>query len=259
MSVMPGRLGRLVTSLTAVAALGAALVSGPGTASAAEESNGPHYQQPSVGQCRNYTIDAAFKDSNNSPVVACSTKHTAKVIAVPQLPSSLNWGSPMSSIERAMTKACYPKFEDILGRTTRVRARTSYTLMWFIPTQAQRDHGARWLRCDVAIWGGNVLQPLPTNKTPMLPASGIPNKVARCLVGDQFLITVCAKTHRYRATDTTVVDRATFPGNKTLLAIAKKRCPNLVSTPRNYYATWPDKQIWNMGNHVIVCYSHTSN
>ncbi|HEY3016304.1 MAG TPA: septum formation family protein [Nocardioides sp.] len=263
MHVTTGRVGRLVTSLAAVAALGVGLVSGPGTASAADSSrsmqlNGPHYQQPSVGQCRNYTWDAGLKDSNSSPVVSCSKTHTARVIAVPMLPAGMTWSASADSLERVMMKACYPKFEKALGRTAKIRHRSAYGIMWFIPTRTQRSHGARWIRCDIALRGGQQLRPIPKDTAPMLPAGSLPDRIARCLSGDQHLMTVCVKSHNYRATGATVVDRTRYPGSNTLFSIAKKRCPGLVNT-RRYYATWPTKNSWRAGDHVIVCYSHTSN
>jgi len=256
MHVTSGRLGRLITSLAAVAALGASVVSGPG---ASAQTNGPHYQQPVAGQCRNYTYDAALKDSNSSPVVPCSSTHTARVLAAPLLPSGMTWNASVDSLERVMIKACYPKFVQTLGRTAKIRHRSAYSIMWFIPTLTQRQHGARWIRCDIVLRGGQQLRAIPKDSSPMLPSGSLPNSIARCLTGDQHLLTICGKTHNYRATGATIVDRTAFPGDSTLSSIAKKRCPSLVSTPRHWYATWPGKNSWIAGDHVIVCYSHVSN
>jgi len=259
MSVMSGRLGRLVTSIATVAALGAGLASGPGSAAADALSDGPHYQQPSVGQCRNYTMDAALKESNNSPVVVCSNTHTARVLAVPMLPSGMTWNASVDKLALVMEKACYPALVKALGRTVKKQHLSAYGIMWFIPTATQRQHGARWIRCDVVLQGGQQLRAIPKDTSPMLPSGSLPKSVARCVTGTQRLITICGKTHNYRASAATLVDRTTYPGSSTLASIAKKRCPGLVSTPRSWYATWAARSGWVAGDHMIVCYSHVSN
>jgi hypothetical protein len=256
MHVTSGRLGRLITSFAAVAALGASVASGPG---ASAESDGPHYQQPSVGECRNYTWGAALEESNDSAAIQCSSIHTARVLATPMLPSGMTWNAPVESLERVMIKACYPKLVQALGRTAKIRHRSAYDIMWFRPTLTQRQHGARWIRCDIVLLGSRELRKIPKDSSPMLPSGSLPNSLARCVTGSLHLVTVCAKAHNYRATGATVVDRTAYPGSNTLFSIAKKRCPRLVSTPRTWYAVWPGKISWIAGDHVITCYSHVSN
>lgn len=214
--------------------------------------------QPKVGQCRNYTIQQAAKESNSSPVVACNRKHTAKVIGVVRVPTTIGMNQNDKLIPFAI-KNCFPKLVATLGRTDRLRHLSAYDYTFFKPNAAQREAGARWIRCDVVLYGGGVLKPLPSNAKPMLPKAPLPNKVARCLTGSH-QITACAYRHAFRATEVFKVASKTYPGSAALLRTARRRCPALVSTPRNWYATWaPTKASYQAGDRMIVCYSHKSN
>jgi hypothetical protein len=218
------------------------------------------FEIPTVDECRNYGLAAVAGQTNSSPVVGCGTTHTSKVIATPLLPDSLTWASSPDAIHLAMVKACLPAFRAKLGRTESLRQKSAYDIVWFEPTQVQKDSGARWLRCDLVLFGGATLQPITRNATPILPAAPLPNRVKSCIAGpdDSIRLTVCTKAHRYRATGTYLVVRDYYPGPDNLFTIAKNRCPNLVTTPRYWYATWMGKNSWKAGDHTITCYSHTS-
>ncbi|WP_161962503.1 septum formation family protein [Nocardioides speluncae] len=240
-----------IAAAAACAVVATAILTPPATSAA------PLPAAPKVGECRNYTLQQAGKPSNGSPVVPCKEKHTAKVIGVFQLPA----GTPvtMDKARPFVTEKCYPKFRSTLGRTERLRHLSAYTFSYFIPNQQQREAGARWVRCDIVILGASMLRPLPSNATPMLPTAPLPNKVARCLTGGH-VRTTCAQNHAFRATGVTAVASKKFPGEQTMTAIARQRCPRLVSTPRNWYATWASKTAYNLGkDRMIVCYSRRSN
>jgi hypothetical protein len=243
----------LATMLTAGATATAATPGRP-----ALEPN-PSHQIPTVGDCRLYGMAAASAATNSSPVVPCGDLHTAKVIATPMLPDALTWESDAVAIHLVMAKACLPAFRSILGRTERLRQKSAYDIVWFAPTQIQKDAGARWLRCDLVLLGGSTLMPIRRNAAPILQAAPLPKAVTSCLVGDEEKQTVCTKTHRYRATGTWLVERTYYPGDAALFDIAKRRCPSLVSTPRYWYAYWMGRNSWKAGDRTITCYSHTSN
>jgi hypothetical protein len=252
-------IGALSTILfaTALTAGATATAATPGRPSLEPD---PSFEIPTVGECRNYGLAAVAPSTNESPTVSCGDLHTSKVIATPLLPEALTWESPETQIHLAMVKACLPAFRSILGRTERLRQRSAYEVAWFTPTQTQRDAGARWLRCDLVLYGGSTLMPIRRNAVPILPAAPLPKSVTSCLVGpdDAIRKTVCTKTHRYRAAGTWRVDWSYYPGHDALLRIAKNHCPSLVSTPRWWYAFWMDQNSWKAGDRIITCYSHTS-
>ena len=257
MSLLSGRLGRLLAGASTIVALTATLTLAP-SATAGAEADGPHYQEPTVGQCRNYTYDAMVKESNSTPVTACSNNHTALVIAVPQLPAALNWSSSFEQLLQATLNTCVPALAQKLGRTAVLRNLAAYNLSFFFPTQTQKDHGARWVRCDLILSGGQALQRLPMDSTPVLPAAPLPKSVAACLVGTNHLYTVCSKTHQYHATGAIVLSGG-YPGTASLNRTARQKCPAKVSTPGNYYYTFSSKESWKAGDKAITCFSHRSN
>lgn len=251
---------RIICALTT--AVFATMLTTGATANAVEGGQqvpDPYYEIPTVGDCYKYGMAVANAATNSSPVVPCGDLHTAKVIATPLLPGGLTWDSDPEAIHLAMAKACLPAFRSILGRTERLRQKSAYDIVWFVPTDDQKLAGARWLRCDLVLSGGSTLMPIRRNTAPILQAAPLPKAVTSCLVGDEAKKTVCTKIHRYRATGTWLVDRTYFPGNAALFDIAKRRCPSLVSTPRHWYAWWMDRNSWKAGDRTITCYSHTSN
>jgi hypothetical protein len=239
----------------ALLATGALLVGGGAvTTSARAVPNGPDYGIAEVGECRDYTFDQAMKPSENSAPVDCSTSHTAQVLATPMLPDSVGYDD-VPAMERVMLRACYPAFQEHLGRSESLRHRSAYSIMWFIPTQTQRDNGARWLRCDLVLRAGKSLRPLPASTAPVLHAAPLPDKVARCLTG-RGVLTTCSRTHTWRATGTYLVAKDAYPGKRALLRIAKRKCPSRTSS-RDWYATWASRTTWQAGDHTITCYTRT--
>ena len=158
-----------------------------------------------------------------------------------------------------MKKSCWPALEKALGRGQITNRMAAYSLMWFIPTTTQRDHGARWIRCDVVRLAGTALAPLLKDTAPMIPAAPLPNAHLMCVTGEKQLFTICSKTHNYRATGGLVLTNSTYPGEAALNRIAQRKCPGKVSTPRNWLVDWPSKSSWKFGDRAMICYSHRSN
>lgn len=254
MITFSGRIARAFAHTAAAATVvGSAVVALP-TATAVE-ADGPHYQEPQVGQCRNYGYSAAMGSTAQTPVVACSSTHTAKVIAVVQLPSSMTWSTPLDDIVHAGAVKCEDAYFQAVGSTDLKRRMTALGEAIFVPTQAQRDHGARWIRCDVVVWGRSALVPLP-NRTPIL-GDVRPYKITRCIVGTHLYVTACGLTHTYRATGDFHLSGTTYPGDAAVLRAAERHCPSLVSS-RTWVWTGPDRARWRAGNHVVVCFTKTT-
>jgi len=227
----------------------------PAVAGAARATpDGPDYQAPKVGECRNIDLTAASQASDDTAPTDCANAHTLRVIAVGHLPDGVAW-SQDASVEKTAIRACQPAWNQALGRTLPVRDMSAYTYFWFEPTKAQRSHGARWIRCDLGLQGGSKILALPTDKTPALDQPPLRTKVARCLTSRTFATTSCARTHAWRATGTFVMTSDTFPGAKAIRAAAVRKCPSRVSTD-SYRWTYKLRLLWNVGkDHVVVCYS----
>jgi hypothetical protein len=213
---------------------------------------------PEVGECRDITLEQLYKNSNRTNPIDCSESHTARVIKVPTLPDSMNWETPIAKIERFVTKRCNPAWQETLGRTDKSRALTAYSWGWFVPTKEQRDAGARWIRCDLILWGGTrSLVALPTDDVPALGDLPHPDKIAKCLTRHPYS-TNCARRHAWRATGVFTMDADTFPGERRIRRAAVRKCPSRVSTDV-FRWTFRGKLVWKLGDHTVVCYSRTSN
>ncbi|MFT3873209.1 MAG: septum formation family protein [Nocardioides sp.] len=244
--------------------LAAALIAGltlslvPAVSHAATAAAGdPDYHRPTVGECRNYDMAELFQQSSTSPTVDCAGRHTAKVLSVVTLPKRYTWATiTMPEVNEILYRKCYPAWDAALGGSMRLRDLTTYTSGWYVPTKAEKRKGARWIRCDLIRYQGNKLATLPTDIVPMLPSPPLPDDLARCLVGKNFIWTTCNKRHQFRATGTFVMKTKKYPSRKKFIKAGTKRCRNLVSS-EDYRFSWPFDDRWKTGDHVVVCYSKT--
>jgi hypothetical protein len=223
----------------------------------ADKAGDPNYHRPVVGECRDLTIADIYPHSNTTPTLDCTEAHTSKVIAVAQLPAGRTWANtPVEAQSRIIYRACYPALFSILGRSYAVRDMTAFSSAWFIPTKAERNKGARWLRCDLVLYAGTKLADIPYDAAPMLPAPPLPDSVARCLTG-KFYNTVCAARHSFRASGTFQIGSRKYPSERKFNNAGQQRCPAIVTT-KAFRWTWPSESRWAAGDHVVVCYSKTT-
>ncbi|HET8961516.1 septum formation family protein [Nocardioides sp.] len=217
---------------------------------------GPAFQQPSVGECRALTMAEFSRASNNEAAVECSQPHTSRVIATGRLPRDVSWSAPLRRLNRIAVRICDPAWKSALGTSYSSRAMTAYTWGWFIPTKAQRDRGARWIRCDLVLMGGKALVRLPTDNEPALTSPPHPNRIAACLTLRSMAYTTCARRHGWRATGTFVIRQKAHPTDRQFRRAALRRCPSRVST-RSF--AWDDHgpDRWRLGDHVVICFSRT--
>jgi Septum formation len=230
----------------------AAVVTSAGPAQA-----GPGFQQPAVGECRALTYGEFLRWSNDEAPVDCAEPHSSRVIAAGRLPKGVNWGPSLKKLPIAIG-ICEPAWKTVLGSTYRSRAMTAYSWGWFIPTKAQRERGARWIRCDVILYGGKSLVRLPTDDEPALGAGPHPDSIAACLTTRPAVHTTCARRHAWRGTGTFVMRQDAFPTDGEFRRAALRRCPSLVNTG-SFKWRHRVKYQWREGDHTVTCYSRTRN
>ena len=133
---------------------------------------------PTVGECRSLTPDQAGSESDPSAPIDCATAHNSRVIAVPSLPKGITYADldTKAAVDRTAAKLCYPAFRAAVGQNDRVRSRTAYAYLFFVPTAQERTDGARWLRCDLALQHGAKLGNLPTDRVPALTEQHRPDQ-----------------------------------------------------------------------------------
>ena len=247
---------RLAAASAALATVGSLLLAAPSTAGTGDTAaDGPDYHRPSVGDCRQMSWQEITQASDPPATVDCSTPHSARTIAVPSLPQDVGY-TDQARLERIATRACTPAEEHALGRTRLVQRQTAYQWVWFVPTTSEWDHGARWLRCDLVLLGGQAVLTLPTDRVPALPSGRLPRSVARCLVGRDAITTVCARKHQWRAVGGFVLDQKRYPTNARAVRRIERRCAGIVGAA-TFSWTYASKAVWAMGRHEVVCYRKT--
>ncbi|HET8666030.1 MAG TPA: septum formation family protein [Nocardioides sp.] len=248
-------LARTLVAVATATALG--LSAAPGQARAA--ADGPDFGAPAVGACSTMTAEQADARVDRSTVVPCSQAHQAKVAGVVRLPDGLAYSS-RGKLYRAMVKRCKPAWNELLGRTHRVRDSSAYQLVWFVPSKDQRQHGARWMSCSVVLRKGNELAKLPANKAPLLPKGELGDRIHRCLLATtaSTITTRCSAEHGWRATGSFVVSSETFPGTTAVNRAARTKCPRLTNPRKPFRWTYWTKVNWQAGgDHAVICYTKT--
>ena len=256
MSLVSGRLGRALAGAAAIVAVAAGLALVP-SANAGVEPDGPHYQESAVGECRTYTMKQAYAMSNSSPVVECSTTHTALTIAVVQLPDNLTWGSSQDALNDFTSDHCTTPWWKAVGGTLVQRAQAAFTEAVFYPNQTQKDHGARWIRCDVNLYGHHSFIPLPRSATPFIRDGKVPYAVTKCIFGQDNYFTACVKAHHHRATGAFALADGPYPGDLAIKRAATRRCPAMTFS-RSYIYYHPTRETWKNGARIIICFSKTT-
>ena len=153
-------------------------------------------------------------------------------------------------------RRCSPPLLDALGGNAKaVQLSAASGPWWFMPTKAQRDAGASWIRCDLTITGGERFMPLAADPTLSLP---LPDSQAKCRQGKRgdYRITACARTHQYRATHALKYPATRFPGSRRVMRWTAEKCSNKLGRSFGYYE-WPTKSTWRQGYKFSVCYKTT--
>jgi len=238
----------LLLAAAVLAPLPASSVTSSATPSA---KPGPDHHRPDVGACYDYGIRGLLAISGPRREVSCDDSHRAVTVAVPGLTGDIDRKNPLAAFDQIGTR-CYRALYRALGGTQESRALTAYGLSFYIPTQDELDRGARWVRCDMLLLGGNKLMPLPD---PLLTATP-DDSVALCLPDEVARATVCAREHRYRATGVVAVKGDTYPGEAKLNRMGQRRCDTRTTSGR-YLWRYPSALSWRAGRHVITCFTKT--
>lgn len=247
--------GILKSTLVAAVAVATLVGASTGPANAGAEPDGPNYQQPAVGECRTLSLSEIRARADRTTPIDCADPHTTRVIKVGKLPKAMTWEASADDLLRVAFHACQPALDETLGHSAKIRDRSAYSWAWFMPTTTQRSHGARWIRCDVVLFGGKKLLTLPTDSTPAL-TNPLVDSVARCLTSGGVYNTTCDRAHALRATGAFTVHASRYPSPDEAREAALKRCPALVNSS-SFRWSYRSKLAWNSGNHTVVCYTKT--
>lgn len=228
----------LVASLTGAAPAGAAL------APAA----------PAVGSCHWLTWAEANAASDSKAPVDCSV-HNTETIAVPQLPSTLTWADK-GPVARFAARRCEAALVARFGGRAKAVQMSAYGIYWFEPTAAERQAGARWLRCDLAYLDPRTVPTLSSE--PTLGALPLSDSQARCRKGKayDYAVTRCVTSHAFRATHAVKYPGTRYPGYRKLQRWTIRKC--MAKLPRKaFYFEVPYRLEWKIGVRHSICLKQT--
>jgi hypothetical protein len=225
---------------------------------------------PDVGACRMLSPDDVSRSSNDTAAVSCDDPHTAQTYAVQSLPHRFDHASYEDGKVAALAyRTCSREFIDFTGADESLAMRTILSWVWFRPSSAAWDSGARWYRCDV-IGGGDQARAyvdLPDTTRGLL--LGRPRDAWMvCAQGATVSGSVkvpCSDKHDWRAVTTIVLgDAATsYPGDHQVQARTRDFCSKSVGAWLDYPVdydfgySWFHRAEWDAGNRRSVCWART--
>ncbi len=245
------RLRQRISVLIAVA-LGGVLIPALG----ASPSSAAVPPAPAVGSCYNYTYDQSASAFSPTGKVDCATTHTAITYFVGTLKgaaATATW--PTAD---AVTKQAGATCQGIAAARYGARLwKTRAGVVFYVPTSAQWKAGARWYRCDLALYyRSNVFSPIPVGyETRLKTAEGI-NRYARCLASDSVTsVVVCSKPHKYKVAAGVSLGAASdaYPGDAVVAKRAAYLCAKAVGAPL-YFWVYPLRDAWFIGTRHARCY-----
>jgi hypothetical protein len=241
----------------AVAALTLTVVVGTGPATAAD-IDGPDYQRPVVGECHQYGVKTTEATSDGSPAIPCTQAHSALTVAVVELPDDMSWEEEAADedafyeqLDTSALVACASATRKALGAGYAKIRRTAYRSSFYRPTDAQIEHGARWIRCDVNLFGGRKLQALPSGSNVKIGTISGAEQACRLWVGKTTVLTGCSSKHHYRLVKLVRIPGAKLPSQAKLMKLAGKTCEPVAGP--NWWANWPAPATWADGDRILTC------
>jgi len=210
---------------------------------------------PAVGSCHRMTYDEVRSPSNGNPPVPCSERHTTLTFDVVEFPEPPDWNDE-ETYRSEVYEQCNLSWIEVLGGNPRTITRSSYTYYWLLPTPAQREAGAAWVRCELALLSNNLLGRLP--RKVMLGRLPLSDSVARCRGGEgaDFRVTICTRPHQYRATHSVKLEWSRWRGAEAAQAYALRECDERIRGDFHYQ--WPSSQYWwRLGFRHAVCLKKT--
>lgn len=212
---------------------------------------------PAVGSCFDLTLDEVKAVSNAKPPVDCSSRHTTLTFAVVEFPKPPDWNDE-DTYRSEVLDQCNVAWIEVLGGNPKTITRSSYTYYWLLPTPAQRDAGAAWVRCELVLLAGGSLMRLPQKVG--LGRLPLPDAVARCREGERadYRVTVCSRPHRYRATHSAKLPWSRWRGEDAAQSFAHRECDE--RTRGRFHYQWPSSQYWwRLGFRFATCLKRTTN
>ncbi|GAA3827255.1 hypothetical protein [Nocardioides panacisoli] len=245
------------TALVAAALSVALIAPVSSTASADAPRRGVDTAPPAEGSCHDLTYAEGLNAADPDPAVDCTEAHTSVTLAVVKFAKAPDW-SDVGALYRRSQEKCVRGEILVFGAEPKALQSSAYSEWLFVPSKAQRDAGAKWVRCDIALAEGKTLQPLPTDGPPQLGPLPLDDSLARCRAGKPlgFLVVACSGPHTQGAAPLIKRPGGTYPGTKRMHAWTYQRCHAKLGRSLGVYE-WPTKPMWRHGLRFSTCFRKT--
>ncbi|MFT4084683.1 MAG: septum formation family protein [Nocardioides sp.] len=262
---------RLLLALLALAALCAGC--GGGSSAATGSAHPDTTATPARGACRDLTRAELARTSNASPTVDCASPHTAATYAAGSLPERFDEaGRDDTELADWAYQRCTTTLQRHLGTDQSTTMRSLFSWVWFRPSTAAWDAGARWYRCDLVAGGnGMAYVDLPTKTTNLLRGPSVDDDWMVCARGGRLgqARVACSQNHAWRAVTTVKVGEPSdsYPGDADVEDTSSRYCSESVKAWLHYPAqfssadyayTWFGETEWRAGNRLSVCWARTA-
>jgi len=212
--------------------------------------------KPAVGECRLEQPTDIPPSTNETPPVPCSEPHTAYTAAVLQLPQETSYAG--SAVGHLVGAQCPRAVQRATGLDARTLTMSILTLSWFIPTDAEQEAGARWVRCDVNAYTYDGNTPDAIYELPGLPIkdNALPESLRLCFRGGvQPTRVSCSEEHTYRAE--TAVRLPThgepYPSATAMRARVTTACTRALGSHADLAWTSPSRDDWAVDQAWVAC------
>lgn len=233
------------------------------------ETDADRLTPPTIGACRDLTVDDLDQPSNADPVVDCARDHTAQTFAIGTLPDDTGSAYRDERHGKFVFETCSRGFREFLGADESLAMRTQLGWAWFRPSQRGWDRGARWYRCDLVggPTGAKRLRDLPEQAKGLFSADR-PDAWLTCARGETVAESEkvpCSEDHDWRAVTTIKVGQPDeeYPGDRIVQVRSRDRCSDWVGSwlhyppDYDYGYSWFREAEWSTGNRRSICWART--
>jgi hypothetical protein len=225
---------------------------------------------PGRAACYRLTVTQLTEPTNDSSPVPCARRHTAQTIFVGRLAlvrdgHAIRVDSPR--VQQQVAKACPRRLATYLGGGQEDRDLSRFRVVWFSPTLAEADAGARWFRCDLVAFGTDDKLYAQKGRVASGVLGGAEGVARYGLCGTAspgatgFKRVLCGMGHSWRAISTIALAGSGYPGEAAARDGGGSNCKDQVRAAQNFALTftygweWPTRAQWRAGQHFGYCWA----
>lgn len=229
----------------------------------------PSPPPPPRRACYDLELAAASEPTNSAAPVPCAGRHTATTIHVGTVDPVVDGhllAVDADRVQQQIAARCRARMDAVVGGTEEVRRLSRLTVVWFSPSLADSDRGARWFRCDVvALAGRDRLAALPRSVRGLLDAADALDRFGTCgttsPAAERFQRVICSQKHTWRAQASVDLPAGANHLGKAAGAAADSACRDIAtqlagdSLRLQWSFEWPTRPQWDSGQRYGYCWT----